>query len=250
LATEASQPDFAPDGASLVVHSWIADRKGLVLQSPSGLWLWHITGSIEAARPSVDFQGNTYVYHSRDESDRQPRLYRTDGTAVRPILRDGGPVPGQSPSWLPNGEVLYSGCLADACGIIAMHADGTFPRQIVAGSSDTNPEASPDGQHVVFMSNRDGNWEIYTVEADGSALRRLTRHPADDGLPAWSPDGAYVAFVSDRGGHWAVWVMHPDGGQQRRLFGLGGPLDGRVQDASPHEIHGWVEERISWAPLP
>jgi hypothetical protein len=250
LATEASQPDFAPDGTSVVVHSWIADRKGLVLQSRSGAWLWQITGSIEAARPSVDFQGNTYVYHSRDESDRQPRLYCTDGTAVRPILRQGSPVRGQSPSWLPNGEILYSGCLGDACGIVAMRPDGTLARQIVAGSSDTNPEASPDGRHVVFMSSRDGNWEVYRVEIDGSHLQRLTRNPANDGLPAWSPDGRHVAFVSDRGGQWAVWAMHPDGSEPRRLFGLGRSLDGRVHDAAPHEIHGWVEERISWAPLP
>ena len=100
------------------------------------------------------------------------------------------------------------------------------------------------------MSQRDGNWEVYVVNLDGSELRRLTRNPASDGLPTWSPDGRHIAFVSDRDGSWAVWVMRPDGSQQRRLFGVGGPLEGQVQGAAPHEIHGWVEERISWGPLP
>jgi Tol biopolymer transport system component len=131
-----------------------------------------------------------------------------------------------------------------------MRDDGTFPQQIVAGGSETNPEASPDGGQVAFMSKRDGNWEIYVVDLDGSGLQRLTRDPANDGLPAWSPDGRALAFVSDRGGSWAVWAMRPDGSGQRRLFDVGGPLDGQVQGAAPHETHGWVEERISWGPLP
>jgi Tol biopolymer transport system component len=100
------------------------------------------------------------------------------------------------------------------------------------------------------MSRRDGNWEIYLASLDGGSPRRLTENPANDGLPAWSPDGRHIAFVTDRDGDWAVWVMRPDGTGQRRLFDIGGLLDGTVRDAASHEIQGWVEERISWAPLP
>ena len=250
VSAEASQPHLLPDGTRLVVHSWKADNKGLILQSLSGQFVWRITASLEAARPSVDFQGESYVYHSREEADRQPRLYRTYGPDTSPILREKRTILGMAPSWLPDGRILYSGCLADACGIIVMDADGSHPRQVVAGSTETNPEASPDGQQVVCMSQRDGNWELYVADLDGSNLRRLTNHPANDGLPTWSPDGRHIAFVSDRDGEWAVWVMRPDGSDQRPLFELGGPLDGRVRDAADHEIHGWLEERISWSPLP
>jgi Tol biopolymer transport system component len=136
----------------------------------------------------------------------------------------------------------------DNCGIIVTRDDGTFPRQVVAGSTETNPEASPNGRQVAFMSQRDGNWEVYSANIDGGNLRRLTRDPSNDGLPAWSPDGRYIAFVTNRDGPWAVWVMRPDGSQQRRLFNIGGPLEGPVHDAASHEVHGWLEERISWAP--
>ena len=100
------------------------------------------------------------------------------------------------------------------------------------------------------MSQRDGNWEVYVINLDGSGLKQLTNNPANDGLPTWSPDGQHIAFASDRGGDWAIWVMQPDGTSQRRLFGIGGPLDGQVRDAAPHEIRGWVEEQISWNQLP
>jgi tetratricopeptide (TPR) repeat protein len=250
VAAEASQPDFLPDGAQLVLHSWKADEKGLVLQTLSGERIWRISDGFEAARPCVDFEGKLYVYHSRQEADRQPRLYRTHNSETRPVVREANVILGLSPSWLPDGRILYSGCLGDACGILVMAADGTNPRQVAAGGNETNPEASPNGRQVAFMSQRDHNWEVYVINLDGTGLRRLTRSPGNDGLPAWSPDGRYIAFVSDRDGVWAVWVMRPDGGDLRRLFDVGGPLEGQVQHAAPHEIHGWVEERISWGRLP
>jgi Tol biopolymer transport system component len=173
-------------------------------------------------------------------------------------MREASTIRGLAPAWSPEGRIVYSGCLGDACGIILMRADGSAPRQVAAGGTETNPEVSPDGRQVAFMSQRDGNWEVYVADLEASAaaiatganLQRLTRDPANDGLPAWSPDGRYLAFVSDRDGAWAVWLMRADGGGQRRLFAIGGPLDGQVQGAAPYEVHGWVEERISWAPLP
>ncbi len=246
----ASQPDFLPGGGRLVIHSWRPEDKGLILIGRSGERIWRITDQIEAARPSVDSSGQFYVYHSRAESDRQARLFRTFGIDTGPLLRDASPVLGLSPSWLPDGRILYSGCWQDDCGIIVTRADGTDPRQVVPGTSEADPEASPNGKQVVFMSRRDGNWEVYAARIDGGDPRRLTKNSANDGLPTWSPDGRTIAFVTDRDGEWAVWVMRPDGTDQRRLFDIGGPLDGRVRDAALHEMHGWVEERISWAPLP
>jgi TolB protein len=90
------------------------------------------------------------------------------------------------------------------------------------------------------MSARDGNWEVYAVNLDGSGLKRLTNNSANDGLPTWSPDGQSIAFVSDRSGEWAIWVMDRDGDNARKLFDLGGGYG--------IGAHDWVTERISWSP--
>ena len=50
------------------------------------------------------------------------------------------------------------------------------------------------GGMIVFSSDRDGNYEIYAMNADGSGQRRLTKEPATDGMPNWSPDGKRIAF--------------------------------------------------------
>ena len=64
---------------------------------------------------------------------------------------------------------------------------------------------------IVFVSDRDGNPEIYSCNPDGSDISRLTNNAATDDQPAWSPDGSHIAFVSDRTGHPEIYIMNADG---------------------------------------
>lgn len=67
---------------------------------------------------------------------------------------------------------------------------------------------------IAFQSERDGNHEIYVMNADGTGQRNLTRDPGLDLFPAWSPDGTRIAFLSDRadrGRRLDLYVMNSDG---------------------------------------
>ena len=78
--------------------------------------------------------------------------------------------------------------------------------------------ASHHKAQIAFTSGRDGNAEIYVMDADGKNQRRLTHHPADDGWPSWSPDGKKIAFSSYRnGGNIQIFVMDSDGQNPIRL---------------------------------
>ena len=83
---------------------------------------------------------------------------------------------------------------------------------------DHFPAWSPDGNQIAFSSSRDGNKDIYVMDADGSNQRRLTDHLADDEAPSWSPDGNQIAFLSSRENrNGDIYVMDADGSNQRRL---------------------------------
>jgi Tol biopolymer transport system component len=79
--------------------------------------------------------------------------------------------------------------------------------------------AAVDWGKIAFVSSRDGNPEIYTINTDGTNLTRLTNDPAVDEEPAWSPDGQQIAFVSERSGDSELYVMNADGSDVvRRTF--------------------------------
>jgi TolB protein len=76
---------------------------------------------------------------------------------------------------------------------------------------------SPDGSQIAFASSRDGDFEIYVMQADGSGPRRLTDSPGLDIRPAWSPDGRQLAFTSMRDGNYEIYIMNADGSAVRRI---------------------------------
>lgn len=101
------------------------------------------------------------------------------------------------------------------------------------GGQNWLPSWSPDGTRIAITSNRDGNPELYVMNADGSGVRRITKHPGIDTSPTWSPASNQIAFTSDRSGAPQIYVVDADG--------LGSPR--RVT----HEAYC---DRPTWAPAP
>ncbi len=107
-------------------------------------------------------------------------------------------------------------------------ADGKI-RQLTNGWDDF-PAWSPRGDRIAFTGFATGDYEIYTIRADGTGLRQLTHTHGDDAHPVWSPDGRWIAFVSSRKGwkdeamisfgsqpYGEIFVMRADGRDARQL---------------------------------
>jgi TolB protein len=69
------------------------------------------------------------------------------------------------------------------------------------------PVWSPDGKKIAFTSMRDGNYEIYLMNADGGMQVNLSQHKGNDNYATWSPDSRRVAWISNRDGEYAIFVM-------------------------------------------
>ncbi|HEX7177094.1 MAG TPA: DUF4394 domain-containing protein [Pyrinomonadaceae bacterium] len=113
-----------------------------------------------------------------------------------------------------NGRMRVSRLAAGALALAGLVGALVPPGASVASAQGQNQEKSASQEQeqerrgrIAFASDREDNFEIYTVEEDGGGLLRLTTDPAEDTDPSWSPDGKRIAFTSDRDGNQNIYVI-------------------------------------------
>jgi len=213
---------------------WKPDGYGLVYDNPE---------LVCAQIPCPEY----HVYVQQGTSKPETRTVADSFVLGGDIFRDQ-PL---FPVWAADDYVIFRACDiwpggsgGGRCGIWRTPAWATrggtgFTPPSNLTSNDDIPTDTKNND-LVYMTRKDGNWEVYTMGIAGGPARNLSNHPADDGLGAISPDGNWVAFVSSRDGRWGVWVVPISGGEAQRL-----PIDipGWVGGYG-----GWTVERISWGP--
>ncbi|MDQ4131910.1 MAG: hypothetical protein M3179_01605 [Actinomycetota bacterium] len=136
-----------------------------------------------------------------------------------------------NPAWSADGTTILFESERQVAGVSEMYrmnADGGDPQPLVVngGPLDRPFGFHPDSSQVVFHSNRDGNTEIYKMNADGSGQTNLTNHPLADANPDWSPDGTRIVWDSSRTGNREIWTMDPFGGNLVQLTNFPGEDSG------------------------
>jgi serine/threonine protein kinase len=151
------------------------------------------------------------------------------------------PSPTPTPTPSPLRLVFVLGSPGDG-DIYLIDADGSNLRRLVGGRDDqaepawtsaSSVEPSPDGGRIAYQSDRAGNYDIWSIDADGQHERQLTTTSVDEREPDWSPDGGQIVYRrgGEPNGDGELWVMDADGGDQRRLGG--GAVEGRAPAWSP-----------------
>ena len=110
-----------------------------------------------------------------------------------------------------NGRLLITSGPRHDQSLTALSPSTKQSLSLIPYGGDIYGTYSPDGTKIAFASNADGNLDVYSMNADGSGIRRLTKNSAGDGAPTWSPDGKKIAFASNRDGDFDIWVMNTDG---------------------------------------
>lgn len=119
--------------------------------------------------------------------------------------------------------------VGDFVQYIDLSPDGPGRRQAEAYIQDLKSK-----DRIAFVTNRDGNREIYSMSSDGRDLSRLTNDPADDLAPAWTFDGQNLVFVSKRGGNADIYRMYRTGIGVKQL--TTDPADDGAPDCDPHGL--------------
>ena len=101
-------------------------------------------------------------------------------------------------------------------------------RELTGGEwEDFGPSFSPDGNNIIFSSNRTGNWDIWNIGADAEGLKQITNDPGDELAPVFSPDGKEIAFLREKNSEnlqssifniqYSLWIMNSDGSGARQV---------------------------------
>jgi Tol biopolymer transport system component len=260
---QASQPAVTSDGERIAWRSWNPQQRGLLSRPMDGTDTWQMIEFAEAARPDWAADNQQFLFPSRQEPDRESRLYLFTGTGEEPFIElrtHGSPIVGRTPAFLPDGRIVYQGCAESLCGLYLIDGDGANPRQLTMFKDDTTPAVSPDGEKIAYMSMNSGYWQVNVVNTDGTGQRSLTDDWYWNGLPVWSPDGEHIIFVSTRDENWPdnfqlsenvdfrLWIMDADAGNQRPLNETTFRLDGVPAGVPQDQAWGWIEERLFWLP--
>ena len=110
------------------------------------------------------------------------------------------------------------GTVAHDSLVYLLRLAGGTPRRMTPNGPSYWHGWSPDGKTLVFVGQRNGDFDIYTVPVSGGEETRLTTAKGLDDGPEYSPDGQYIYFNSERTGHMQIWRMHPDGSGQEQVF--------------------------------
>ncbi len=155
-----------------------------------------------------------YVVKSRDQFLLQ--IADADGQGAATALTSAEPI--ISPVWSPDGGRLAYVSFEKKKPVIYVHSIATGQRTIVANFKGSNsaPGWSPDGRRLAVVLSKDGHSQIYSVNADGSGLQRVTQSSGIDTEPRYSVDGN-IYFTSDRGGSPQIYRVGASGGDAQRV---------------------------------
>jgi Tol biopolymer transport system component/DNA-binding winged helix-turn-helix (wHTH) protein len=181
--SNAQNLTWKPDGKQIVYSTLHA---GMTMGS--GLWSIGLNAG-SAARPLLTFDRNIAT----------PAVARTGRLAYSRVNMEGRVLKQELPA--------RAGTVAPPVGLGA------------SSSVDFNVQYSPDGNRIVFQSNRSGAREIWVCASDGGHCVQVTHFNASfsTGSPRWSPDGTQLVFDSVAAGRSDVYVVKSDGGAPRRL---------------------------------
>ena len=206
---KAGEAYFSPDGRTIIFQAF-----------PTGQTEYQIyTMSLDSREPKMVSAGRGACTCAYFHPSGRKIIFAS--SHLDPTL--GQPTP-------PKETKGYKWDFNEYMDIFEADSDGGNLRRLTdAPGYDAEGSYSPDGQRIVFTSNRDGDLELYVMDADGGNQRRITYGKGYDGGPFFSPDGKHILYRGDRRGDNKMNL-------QLRIVGADGAGDRAITD---NPIFNW-----------
>ncbi len=158
----------------------------------------------------------TLIYNASGHLLRIP----SDGSA-KPVTIDTGTIARINNDHVPTADGatvgISDGTQQGGSRIYLVPMGGGTPRKITEKAPSYLHGISPDGKTLAYCAQRNGNFDVYTIPAEGGVETRLTTADGLDDGPEYSPDGQYIYFNSVRSGSMQIWRMKADGSAQEQI---------------------------------
>ncbi len=250
------RPDWSPDGKMIAfANNADGDFDVYLTDAATGQTRVLLDTDADEKGPTWSPVGDRIAFSSTADGHSEIWAMDSYGTGS-PVQLTNEDAKSVSPDWSPDDDAIVFASDSDGqFNIFVMRTDGTDPQSLTANAPDSSitqefdPSWSSDGEKISFDGRRsdDGSFDIYVIDPDGSDLKNLTAHSANDRRSSWSPDDTKIVFGSDREvpsgdtqrgcsvdtRQMDLYVMNADGTDPQRLLGS------EADDSSP-----------AWGPAP
>jgi len=215
---------------------WLADGSGLVValyEAGAKNAQYYLASYPEGAARRITNDVNDYHDLSLTadtttlatvQEDRITNIWvapDADAKSLRQLTFGSGKYEGDAGvCWTPDGRVVYGAWSGGISYVWIMNADASGQKRLTTtpiSFTRWNPEVSPDGRYVVFVSDRAGKSHLWRVDIDGGNLKQLTSGDRYERDPSFSPDGRWLFYRSYDGEHLELFRLPIDGGEPVRL---------------------------------
>jgi Tol biopolymer transport system component len=233
-------PAWSPDGKQVVYQARQAGGRAnlllidveAVLGSAAGAQPQKLTSKLDSQRPAWSPDGTWIAFDAWNGRSTSICAIQPSGGEPQCLTDTGLDADVFAPSWSADGSMIACALhshpggenlgwrihILDVEAAREVHGGNNMYALLPAAENDQDtPAWSPDGQRIAFSEVRDGQWDLFVVDVDGTDLRQLTTSSADDLHPTWSPDGSALAFQSNPEGQWDIYMINQDGTGLRQL---------------------------------
>lgn len=210
-------PRFSPDGKTLAFIRYFSSFDREIFTVP-----------IAGGEPRQITKDNVRIYGLAWNIDSEKLFFTSFRTANRLNLWQVS-LNGGEPQMIPTGSKELQSLAVSPDGKTIAFAeetadenvweiDGKQSRPLIRSTrADHSPQFSPDGNQIVFASDRTGNYEIWIADADGKNQRQLTNSENSKGSPRFSPDGKFIAYDAQIIDKTDVYIISVNGGESKKL---------------------------------